>query len=140
MFRRNRQRSSTGSKSEDASSAPAILSRIEVSLAEARSERSFPSINEGRRLMNELESLVQKMKTEDRGLWESQLQVVKEELDSVMNMLIEPAPSTEAMEPAPTGGLFDGLDFKSDAKTKTEDNNEDDGEYEDDDDEDERAH
>ena len=94
-----------------------ILRKIETSLDEARKDKSFPKVNEGRRLAKELESIVAKLeKKEDKSLWSSQLVVVNDEIESVMASLMEepsngaaPASVSAGASLGGGGGLFDGL-------------------------------
>ncbi len=113
MFRRSRGSTPTPKK-DAAAEAKELLSKIELSLAEAKRDKSFPKVNEGRRLAKELESHVGKMSKKDEAeLWRSQIAVVNDEIESVMATLMGSGPADNAASstpgPAGGGGLFDGL-------------------------------
>ena len=98
-----------------------LLNRISRALDQARRESSFPTLNEARRLVAELQTTVKtKIKgKDDQDLWASQIAVIETEIDEVSMALVdggqpsakEEEPQAPAMTPAGGGGmgLFDGL-------------------------------
>ena len=71
LSRKSQSKESVSTPSKDAQD---LLRKIEESLQAARTESSFPQVNEARRLAKELETLVNRIKGGDeQSLWSSQL-------------------------------------------------------------------